>query len=73
MIMDASINVAMEPFGSVADLLPSEQRTLGFLSDLPYSGLVQWPERCLPYVLNQLVWNCQYSGGRFGTNGGLLM
>src|SRR5574344_2420586 len=31
MIMDASINVAMEPFRAlVADKLPSEQRTLGF-------------------------------------------
>ena len=31
MIMDASINVAMEPFRAlVADLLPSEQRTMGF-------------------------------------------
>ncbi|MGL4333194.1 MAG: MFS transporter, partial [Bacteroidales bacterium] len=31
MIMDASINVAMEPFRAlVADLLPSDQRTLGF-------------------------------------------
>ena len=31
MIMDASFNVAMEPFRAlVADLLPSDQRTLGF-------------------------------------------
>jgi MFS family permease len=31
MIMDASINIAMEPFRAlVADKLPSEQRTLGF-------------------------------------------
>ena len=31
MIMDASINVSMEPFRAlVADMLPDEQRTLGF-------------------------------------------
>ena len=31
MVMDASFNVAMEPFRAlVADLLPSDQRTLGF-------------------------------------------
>jgi len=31
MIMDASFNIAMEPFRAlVADLLPSDQRTLGF-------------------------------------------
>ena len=31
MIMDASFNVAMEPFRAlVADLLPADQRTLGF-------------------------------------------
>jgi len=31
MIMDASFNVAMEPFRAlVADLLPTDQRTLGF-------------------------------------------
>lgn len=40
MVMDASFNVAMEPFRAlVADLLPSDQRTLGFAIQTCLIGL----------------------------------
>ncbi len=52
MIMDASINVAMEPFRAlVADLLPSEQRTLGFSVQTSLIGIGAVAGAVLPYVL----------------------
>jgi len=52
MIMDASINVAMEPFRAlVADLLPSEQRTLGFSIQTSLIGVGAVLGAILPYVL----------------------
>ena len=52
MIMDASINVAMEPFRAlVADLLPSEQRTLGFSIQTFLIGLGAVIGSWLPYIL----------------------
>lgn len=52
MIMDASINVAMEPFRAlVADLLPSDQRTLGFSVQTSLIGVGAVLGAVLPYVL----------------------
>ena len=51
MIMDASFNVAMEPFRAlVADLLPSDQRTLGFSIQTFLIGLGAVLGSILPYV-----------------------
>jgi maltose/moltooligosaccharide transporter len=51
MIMDASINVSMEPFRAlVADNLPSEQRTLGFSIQTGLIGLGAVVGSWLPYV-----------------------
>ncbi|MFA6334240.1 MAG: MFS transporter, partial [Bacteroidales bacterium] len=52
MIMDASINVAMEPFRAlVADLLPSDQRTLGFSVQTFLIGIGAVIGSWLPYIL----------------------
>ncbi|MFA6864012.1 MAG: MFS transporter, partial [Dysgonamonadaceae bacterium] len=52
MIMDASINITMEPFRAlVADLLPSEQRTLGFSIQTALIGIGAFFGSWLPYVL----------------------
>ena len=52
MIMDASINVAMEPFRAlVGDLLPSDQRTLGFSIQTFLIGIGAVVGSWLPYIL----------------------
>lgn len=52
MIMDASFNIAMEPFRAlVADKLPSEQRTEGFSIQTVLIGLGAVLGSWLPYVL----------------------
>lgn len=52
MIMDASINIAMEPFRAlVADKLPSEQRTLGFSVQTVLIGVGAVIGSWLPYVM----------------------
>lgn len=52
MVMDASFNVAMEPFRAlVADLLPVDQRTLGFAVQTFLIGLGAVIGSWLPYVL----------------------
>lgn len=52
MIMDASFNIAMEPFRAlVADLLPSDQRTLGFSIQTCLIGLGAVLGSSLPYIL----------------------
>lgn len=51
MIMDASFNVAMEPFRAlVADLLPADQRTLGFSIQTCLIGLGAVLGSWLPYI-----------------------
>lgn len=51
-IMDASFNVAMEPFRAlVADKLPSEQRTYGFAAQTALIGVGAVIGSWLPYVL----------------------
>jgi len=51
-VLDASINVSMEPFRAlVADLLPSEQRTEGFAVQSFFIGTGAVVASMLPYVL----------------------
>jgi maltose/moltooligosaccharide transporter len=51
MVMDASFNVAMEPFRAlVADLLPTDQRTLGFSIQTFLIGLGAVLGSWLPYI-----------------------
>ena len=52
MIMDASFNIAMEPFRAlVADKLPSSQRTLGFSVQTVLIGIGAVAGSWLPYIL----------------------
>jgi len=51
-IMDASINVSMEPFRAfVGDNLPSDQRTLGFAMQSFFIGIGAVVGSMMPYVL----------------------
>lgn len=51
-VMDASINISMEPFRAlVADLLPSEQRTTGFAVQSFFIGVGAVIASLLPYML----------------------
>jgi len=51
-ILDASINVSMEPFRAfVADMLPEEQRTRGFAMQSLFIGLGAVIASALPFVL----------------------
>lgn len=51
-IMDASINVSMEPFRAfVGDMMPSEQRTIGFSMQSFFIGTGAIIASALPYVM----------------------
>jgi maltose/moltooligosaccharide transporter len=51
-IMDASINISMEPFRAfVGDMLPAEQRTKGFAMQSFFIGIGAVIASALPYVL----------------------
>ena len=51
-IMDASINVSMEPFRAfVGDMLPERQRTLGFTMQSFFIGIGAFVASWLPYML----------------------
>lgn len=55
-IMDASINVSMEPFRAfVGDNLPAEQRTQGFAMQSFFIGVGAVVGSILPYVLTEWV------------------
>ena len=55
MIMDASINISMEPFRAlVADKLPVEQHTLGFSVQTLLIGIGAVVGSWLPYILGNL-------------------
>jgi maltose/moltooligosaccharide transporter len=54
-ILDASINVSMEPFRAfVADLLPEDQRTRGFAMQSLFIGLGAVVASALPWLLTHL-------------------
>ncbi len=51
-IMDASINISMEPFRAfVGDMLPSEQRTAGFAMQSFFIGIGAVVASALPYIM----------------------
>ena len=55
-VMDASINISMEPFRAfVADLLPPEQRTRGFAMQALFIGLGAVIASMLPWLLNSVL------------------
>jgi maltose/moltooligosaccharide transporter len=55
-IMDASINVSMEPFRAfVGDMLPSEQRTIGFSMQSFFIGTGAIVASALPYIMTNWV------------------
>lgn len=61
-ILDASINVSMEPFRAfVADLLPEEQRTRGFAMQSLFIGLGAVVASALPWIMSNLF---RVSNGR---------
>ena len=54
-IMDASINISMEPFRAfVGDMLPEEQRTVGFSMQSFFIGTGAVIASALPYILTAL-------------------
>ncbi len=56
MIMDASINISMEPFRAlVGDMLPSEQRTQGFSVQAALIGFGAIFGSLLPYILAEFM------------------
>jgi maltose/moltooligosaccharide transporter len=55
-IMDASINISMEPFRAfVGDMLPGEQRTRGFAMQSFFIGLGAVIASGLPYILSEWI------------------
>ena len=53
-IMDASINITMEPFRAfVGDMLPNEQRTKGFTMQSFFIGIGAFVASWLPYMLSE--------------------
>ncbi len=55
-ILDASINISMEPFRAfVADLLPEEQRTRGFAMQSLFIGLGAVVASALPWLMTRLI------------------
>jgi maltose/moltooligosaccharide transporter len=55
-VMDASINISMEPFRAlVADLLPSEQRTTGFAVQSFFIGIGAVIASVFPYLLTNVL------------------
>src|SRR5690242_20596375 len=54
-ILDASINITMEPFRAfVADKLPEDQRTLGFVMQSWFIGIGQTLANALPFLFSAL-------------------
>ena len=54
-ILDASINISMEPFRAlVADKLPKSQRSYGFVIQTLIIGIGTWVASSLPWMVSQL-------------------
>ena len=66
-MLDASINISMEPFRAfVADLLPEDQRTRGFAMQSLFIGLGAVIASALPWLLtNVFTWRAPEPQGRF--------
>ncbi|MCB2220068.1 MAG: MFS transporter [Bacteroidetes bacterium] len=55
-IMDASINISMEPFRAfVGDMLPSRQRTMGFAMQSFFIGIGAIVASALPYIMTNWI------------------
>ncbi len=55
-IMDASINISMEPFRAfVGDMLPSKQRTMGFAMQSFFIGIGAVVASFLPYIMTNYL------------------
>jgi maltose/moltooligosaccharide transporter len=55
-ILDASINVSMEPFRAlVADMLPDEQRTAGFSTQTLFIGIGAVLASLMPYLFDKVL------------------
>jgi len=64
-ILDASINISMEPFRAfVADLLPEEQRTRGFAMQSLFIGLGAVIASALPWMMTNVFHVQSESNGR---------
>src|SRR6202171_5738821 len=62
-ILDASINISMEPFRAfVADLLPEDQRTRGFAMQSLFIGLGAVVASALPWLLTKVFGVKQAAG-----------
>jgi maltose/moltooligosaccharide transporter len=54
-VLDASINISMEPFRAlVADQLPKEQRSYGFVMQTLIIGIGTWVASNLPWMINKI-------------------
>jgi len=54
-VLDASINISMEPFRAlVADKLPDQQRSYGFVSQTLIIGIGTWIASNLPWLMSTL-------------------
>ena len=54
-ILDASINISMEPFRAlVADKLPISQRSYGFVTQTLIIGVGTWVASSLPLIINKM-------------------
>ncbi len=54
-VLDASINISMEPFRAlVADKLPESQRSYGFVLQTLIIGIGTWVASNLPWLVNQM-------------------
>jgi len=54
-VLDASINISMEPFRAlVADKLPNNQRSYGFVMQTLIIGIGTWVASNLPWMVNKL-------------------
>ena len=54
-VLDASINISMEPFRAlVADKLPEQQRSYGFVLQTLIIGIGTWIASNLPWFVNQM-------------------
>ncbi len=68
-ILDASINVSMEPFRAfVADLLPEEQRTDGFAMQSLFIGFGAVIASALPYLMTRFGFAAGASGSAIPRN-----
>ena len=65
-VLDASINISMEPFRAlVADKLPEEQRSYGFVLQTLIIGIGTWVASNLPWFVTELGVANEAGVGRF--------